>query len=117
WADVAAQYAPREQLTDAFLKHIPWDTWFSRVENVAKALETAGLSSVIAETRFYPVHMTTREYLLSRQTSVQGLVIREALTSARWDDFTANIAAAFHEKFGDVVEYLRDAHFGVGTKS
>src|SRR5262249_41323498 len=47
WADVAAGYVLREQLTEAFLKHIPWDMWFSSVENVAQALEAAALSSVV----------------------------------------------------------------------
>jgi ubiquinone/menaquinone biosynthesis C-methylase UbiE len=117
WADTAAHYAPREQLTEAFLKHIPWDTWFSRVENVAKALETAGLSSIVTETRCYSVRMPTREYLLSREASVQGLVLHEALTSVQWENFTRRVAEAFQEKFGEIVEYPRDAHFGVGTKS
>jgi ubiquinone/menaquinone biosynthesis C-methylase UbiE len=117
WADIAGQYAPREQLTEAFLKHIPWDTWFSRIENVAEALETAGLSSVVTETRCYSVRMPTHEYLLSREASVQGLVLREALSSVQWHDFTTKVADAFQDKFGEIVEYERDAHFGVGTKS
>jgi ubiquinone/menaquinone biosynthesis C-methylase UbiE len=117
WSDIAAQYAPREELNDAFLKHIPWDTWFSRIENVAEGLQTAGLSSVITETRLYGVRMPTGAYLLSREASMQGLILRRRLTSARWDDFTMAVAKAFENKFGDWVEYERDAHFGVGTKA
>ena len=116
WSDIAAQYAPRQELNEAFLKHIPWDTWFSSIENVAHALKSAALSSVLTETRYYSVRMPTRDYLLTRQASVQGLVLRRALTPAQWDKFTARVAEVFQNQFGDVVEYQRDVHFGVGTR-
>jgi len=116
WSDLAAQFAPRERLTEAFLKQIPWDTWFSRIDNVGEALWSAGLSSVTTETRFYTVRMPTPAYLLSREASIQGLILRRQLTSAQWDHFKITAAEAFEKKFGDSVEYDRDAHFGVGTK-
>src|SRR5262245_55358267 len=116
WSDIAAQFAPRAQLNEAFVKHIPWDTWFSRIENVAEALRAAGLTSITTETRFYAVRMRTQDYLLSREASMQGLILRRQLTSAQWDDFNMTVAEAFESKFGDLVEYERDAHFGVGTK-
>src|SRR5262245_20818502 len=34
WSDIAAQFAAREQLNEAFLKQIPWDASFSRIEKV-----------------------------------------------------------------------------------
>lgn len=117
WSDIAAQFAPREQLNEAFLKHIPWDTWFSRIENVDEALRTAGLTSVVTETRFYQVRMPTQDYLLSREASMQGLILRRRLTAALWDEFTTTAAKAFESGFGGWVEYERDAHFGIGTRS
>jgi ubiquinone/menaquinone biosynthesis C-methylase UbiE len=116
WSDIATQYAGREQLNEAFLKHIPWEAWFSRIENVAQALSEAGLSSVFTKTTFYKVRMPSNDYLLSREASMQGLVLRRRLTSEQWDDFTIAVAEVFQNKFGDWVEYQRDAHFGVGTK-
>jgi ubiquinone/menaquinone biosynthesis C-methylase UbiE len=115
WTDTAAHYLDREQLLNDFLKQIPWDTWFSRIENVSRALEMAGLASVSTQTRHYPVRMQTNEYLLSREASVQGLVLRNRLSASDWDHFTADVSQAFHDKFGAIVEYLRDVHFGVGV--
>jgi SAM-dependent methyltransferase len=116
WNDIAGQYAPREQLDEAFRQHIPWDTWFSQIENVAQALETAGLSCVATETRYYAVRMPTAEFLMSREASMQGLLLRQALSPVQWNDFTIHVSEAFREKFGETVEYRRDAHFGVAIK-
>jgi ubiquinone/menaquinone biosynthesis C-methylase UbiE len=116
WSDIAAQFMPRERLNEAFLQQIPWDSWFSRIENVTEALQSAGLSSVITETRFYLVRMSTKDYLLSRESSMQGLILKRQLTSALWYEFGKAVADAFGNKFGEWVEYERDAHFGVGTR-
>jgi len=117
WSDIAARYVPREELNDAFLKHIPWDAWFSQTENVANALQDSGLSAVTTHTRFYSVRIPTAEYLLSREASMQGLILRRRLTSPQWDDFTRTVEEAFGHTFGGWVGYERDAHFGVGTKN
>ena len=82
-------------------------TWFSSIENVAEALAAASLSAVFTETRYYTVRIPTREYLLSRDASVQGLVLRRALSPAQWNNFTTRVAEAFQTKFGDIVEYPR----------
>lgn len=116
WNDTAAHYLDREQLLNDFFKQIPWDAWFSRIQNVSRAFETAGLACVSTQTRRYQVRMQTNEYLLSRETSVQGLVLRNRLSASDWDHFRAGAAQAFHGKFGDTVEYLRDVHLGVGIK-
>ena len=117
WSDTAAQYVPREQLDEAFRQQIPWDTLFSQIENVAQALQTAGLASVATETRYYSVRMPTEEFLMSREASTQGLVLCRALRTARWNDFSVQVGEAFRDKFGETVEYRRDAHFGAGTKT
>jgi ubiquinone/menaquinone biosynthesis C-methylase UbiE len=116
WSDVAAEYIPRQQLQDAFLKQIPWDTWLSHADNVASALQGAGLDSVSVETRCYAIRMPIRDYLISREASVQGLVLRHALSASRWRGFTQQAAEAFQNKFGAIVEYPRDVHFGVGSR-
>jgi ubiquinone/menaquinone biosynthesis C-methylase UbiE len=116
WNGIAKEYVPAKKLNEAFIKHIPWDAWFSKPENVSNALEGAGLTSVVTETRYYNIRMQMHEYLLLRETSVQGLILRNALSPAEWDDFARKVEEAFHTDFGDVVEYARDVHFGVGTK-
>lgn len=116
WNEIAGEYVPREELNDAFLRHIPWDTWFSTIENVTAALQAAGLSSLRTETRFYTIRMQTADYLLSREASMQGLILRRKLTSAQWADFSMTASKAFQSKFGDSVEYERDVCFGIGTK-
>jgi SAM-dependent methyltransferase len=116
WSDIAGKYARAEALSEAFLKHIPRDTWFSRRDNLVEALREVHLSAVFTETRVYSVRMPTPEYLLSREASVQGLVLRRSVTAAQWEDFKTAVAEAFQDKFAECVEYERDAHFGVGTK-
>jgi hypothetical protein len=116
WNDIAGRHAPREQLNEAFLKHIPWDTWFSLPDNVALVLRDAGLGSVFIETRYYFVGMPTTDYLLSREASVQGLVLRRALSAEEWNSFRDHAGEVFEKEFGEKVEYQRDAHFGAGTK-
>lgn len=116
WSDTAGQYAARERLNAAFHDHIPWDEWFSERGNVSRALETAGLASVAIDTRHYTVRMPTPDYLRSRETSMQGMVLRRAVTDRQWDEFRERAAAVFRSEFGETVEYVRDVHFGVGTK-
>src|SRR5207237_10478541 len=105
WTDTWAHYREREALLNDFFKQIPWDAWFSRIENVSRALETAGLASVSVQTRHYPVRMQTNEYLLSREASVQGLVLRNRLSASDWEDFTANKSQACHSELGLPVDY------------
>jgi len=60
--------------------------------------------------------MPTPEFLISREASMQGLLLRQAVSSTQWNDFTINVNEAFRKKFGEAVEYRRDAHFGVGIR-
>lgn len=115
WGDTAATFVPRDALDQAFRAHIPWDEYFSRLSNVRGALEDAGLRSV-AETRHYEVRMRSGDFLLSREASIQGMLLRERLSVHDWQAFRRRVADAFQHEFGDTVTYVRDVHFGVGTK-
>jgi hypothetical protein len=55
-------------------------------------------------------------FLMSQEDSMQGLLLRQAGSSAQWNDFIIHVSEAFRKKFGEAVEYRRDAHFGVGIK-
>jgi len=117
WSDTAARYVPRNQLEEGFRSHIPWDTWFSQTENVRRALETAGLSSVVTKTHVYSVRMPTSDFLTSREASMQGLILRRTLTPVEWEDFRLRVRETLETAFGQTLEYRRDVNFGTGTKS
>lgn len=116
WNDLASREVAAERLHDAFRAHVPWEEWFSRPANVVQTLQAAGLASVDVETREYRFEIATRDYLLSREASVQGILLRRASSAERWSDFKLRVADAFQTRFSDTVEYVRDVHFGSGTK-
>lgn len=116
WSDVAAIFLPREELDRAFREHIPWDEYFSQLSNAHRAFEESGLESVHAETRDYDISIATTDFLLSRETSMQGMLLRQRLSDGSWQSFGERVAETFQREFGDAVTYVRDVHFVVGTK-
>jgi SAM-dependent methyltransferase len=116
WTEVAGRFVDRERLDQAFTAHIPWDAWFSNCNHVQHALAQAGLADVVVTTRVYRMRMPTVDFLTSRAASMQGLILRDQLTTDRWSDFTNLAAETFRDRFGETVEYDRDVHFGVGVK-
>ena len=113
WTETATQFVPKAALTAAFHAHIPWDEWFSDATKLRQALEGAGLADCKVETRTYRMRMPTSNFLLSREASIQGAVLRERLTDDQWKRFQGQLFEAFETTFGSVVEYDRDVHFGV----
>jgi hypothetical protein len=61
--------------------------------------------------------MTTPDFLLTREASVQGMLLRQRLSVDEWRAFGHRVADTFQHQCGDVVTYVRDVHFAVGTKS
>src|SRR5260370_24059186 len=116
WSDTASREVAAERLHDAFRAHIPWEEWFSSPANVAQTLQAAGLASVDVETREYRFRIATCDYLLSREASVQGILLRRVSSAEGWSDFKRRADDAFQSRFGDTVEYVRDVNFGVGTR-
>lgn len=116
WSEIAGRYVPSERLDEAYRAQIPWHDWFSCLANVERALRDADLVSVTVETREYRFTLATSDYLLSSEASVQGVALRRACPPDRWTEFTRRVADAFQSRFGDTVEYVRNVHFGIGTK-
>jgi SAM-dependent methyltransferase len=116
WTEIAGGFVDRQRLDAAFTAHIPWDAWFSTGDHVRQALAEAGLTDVAVTTRLYRVRMSTGDFLTARAASMQGLLLREQLTAAGWNDVTTQLADVFHDRFGETVDYDRDVRFGVGTK-
>lgn len=116
WTEMASRFVPRVELDRAFRAHIPWDEWFSDAARLRQALEAAGLQHGVIETRTYRMRMRTSDFLVSRDASLQGAVLRERLPDEQYDAFTRQLADAFGTRFGAFVEYDRDVHFGVAQK-
>jgi len=117
WSDIASQFVPRKRLDDAFRAHIPWDTWFAQPINIRKALETARLHAVNVQTRQYQVTMSLTDFLMAREASVQGIVLRQELDDNSWYEFRERVENAFGGRFCETVEYQRDVHFGIGLRT
>ena len=61
--------------------------------------------------------MSTADFLLSREASIQGSILDERLTVERRREFKNEVVEAFAARFGVSVEYDRDVHIAVGTKA
>jgi hypothetical protein len=51
-----------------------------------------------------------------KQAGVEGRLIRQLAGEVAWNDFTHQIDNAFQERFAGSMTFVRDVHFGVGTK-
>jgi SAM-dependent methyltransferase len=116
WTEIASRFVPRLELDRAFRAHIPWDEWLSDSARLLQALDAAGLEHAVVETRTYRIRMRTSDFLVSRDASIQGAVLRERLSDERLDAFTRQLSDAFETAFGTAVEYDRDVHFGIAQK-
>jgi len=116
WTSIASEFVARRDLDAAFRAHIPWDEEFADPHRVRQALDDAGLAHSAVETRVYRVRLPTADFLVSRDASMQGAVLRERLSDAQHAAFQDRLRATFAGEFGDVVEYDRDAHFGIAEK-
>ena len=117
WIDTAGMFVPRDHLDEVFRAHIPWDEYFSDRVNLQQTVEDTGLTSILIETGKYEIAMTTVNFLLSREVSVQGMLVRRSLPEEKWEAFRFRVADVFDRKFGQRLAYVRDVHFAVGTKS
>lgn len=117
WTEMASRFVPRVELDRAFRAHIPWDEWFSDPARLLQALTAAGLRRGVVETRTYRMRMRTSDFLVSRDASIQGAVLRERLSDEQRDAFTLQLSDACESEFGNAVEYDRDDHFGVAQRS
>ena len=61
--------------------------------------------------------MSTCDFLLSCEGSIQGAVLRERLSGDRWKQCQGQLLQAFEAAFGAVVESDQDVHFGVAQKA
>jgi len=116
WTEIASRFVPRVELDRVLREHIPWDEWFSDAARLRQALESAGLQQGVVETRTYRMRIRTTDFLLSRDASVQGAVLRERLSDQQWHEFTRQLSEAFETAFGPQLQYDRDVHFGLAQK-
>jgi trans-aconitate methyltransferase len=116
WDEVASRHMPAEDMQREFRLHLPSEAVFAEAAGVRRALQDAGLASIVVATRVYVVNMPAAEFLEVREISVPGTILRGALDRARWEAFRDDVRAAFLDRFGSHVTYDRDVTFGVGTR-
>lgn len=116
WKHVAMTIEGSEPLSEAFRAAIPWDEWFSRADNLHRALRDARLRRVAVAARELVVSIPTADYIAMKGTTVEGTLLRRMLTEECWERFTRDVTEAFRTRFGDIVEYTRDFLIGIGTK-
>ena len=116
WKTVATGFVNLEELQAAFRALIPWDEWFSRATNLRQALEEAKLVGVDVTRREYLLTMSVADYLSVKEASVEGTLLHQRLTAEQRNLFRQRLADVFRSQFGEIVEYVRDVYFGIGTK-
>ena len=98
WTQIAAAFADEERTRQAFHGVLPRQEWFALVDNFERALAGAGLVDI------------------HKEAGTDGAVIRQMIEPDAWDDFRRRIHEACRERFGGALQFVRDVHFGVGTK-
>jgi SAM-dependent methyltransferase len=116
WQEIAGSVVDKDLLSDATRQAFPREEWFSDPVHLREALQGAGLVSVAVERREYGVGMSVADYLSSREDSLAGRFIRQALGEAKWQQFRGRVAAEFRSRCRDPIEYTNRAHLAVGTK-
>ncbi len=116
WREVATSFVAIEELERAFRDLLPWDEWLTFPENMARALEAAGLERVEVESRPYRVAMNSMDFLAIREQSVDGTLLRECLEPERWSEFRRRALEVFQRSFPRGVEYVRAVNLGLGHK-
>jgi ubiquinone/menaquinone biosynthesis C-methylase UbiE len=116
WKDLVASYVDIQRVQAAFRDLVPWEDWFGTPGNVECALADAGFTSIEVTTREYTVVVTPADYVRMKGCGVEGTLIRQMLDETRWDEFRSRAIDVFQGQFKDSVAFVRDVHFGVGTK-
>ncbi len=116
WNHVVSAFVSLEELKRGFKAMVPWNEWFAEEANLRKALSEAGLSNVEIARHDYAVSASTTDYLLLRELSLRGHVVKGRIGPERWAEFNRDVSAAFRSRFGEQIRYVEDVHIAVGTK-
>lgn len=116
WTEVAATFVDQERTRQAYDGVLPRQEWFSFVDNFKQFFRHAGLTNVHVETRDYTVEMMPADYVAMKVDGTDGAVIRQLVSEIEWNDFRRQVSEAFRERFPGQITFVRDVHFGFGTK-
>jgi ubiquinone/menaquinone biosynthesis C-methylase UbiE len=116
WRDVAVMYVPGDRLERAFRALIPWEEPFAHAERLEQTLRNASLTTVQVTRREYLFNLTVTDFLSMKELTVEGTLLRRMLDPNDWDRFRHQVADVFRERYADTVSFVRDVHFGIGTK-
>lgn len=116
WKQIVDTYVDADQLQQAFSAVVPWEEWFYQLRHLTNALADAGLTAVHVATREYTIEISPADYVIMKKAGVEGRLIRQLAGEAAWNSFTREMEAAFEARFPNAITFVRDVHFGVGTK-
>jgi ubiquinone/menaquinone biosynthesis C-methylase UbiE len=116
WKQIVDTYVDADQLQEAFRTMVPWEEWFYNARHLERALADARLTAVEGTTREYTIEISAGDYVAMKQAGVEGMLIRQLTSDARWNSFTREIESAFQARFRDSITFVRNVHFGVATK-
>jgi ubiquinone/menaquinone biosynthesis C-methylase UbiE len=116
WKDVAATYLSAVRLQQAFATVIPWDEWFADADHLERALRDASLTAVQIARREYLFSLPVPDFLAMKEATVEGTLLRRLLSADDWNRFRHRVGEVFRERYADTLSFVRDVHFGIGTK-
>jgi ubiquinone/menaquinone biosynthesis C-methylase UbiE len=116
WNEVVATFMSLGELKEAFNWMVPHNEFFAQEGNLRGALIDAGLIEVTVHRSEYRVSAGTADYLLLRELSLRGHVVKKKIGPQRWAEFTRDVSAAFRTRFGEHVQYSDEVFIAVGTK-
>ena len=116
WTEIAATFVDRERTRQAYDGVIPRQEWFSLVDNFERVFRQAGLTDIQFETRDYTVEMMPGDYVAMKLDGTDGAIIRQLVSEIEWNDFRRRVSEAFRERFPGQISFVRDVHFGIGTR-
>ena len=116
WRQIVDTYVDADELRQAFRAMVPWEEWFYLACNLGRTLQDAGLTAIQVETRQYTIDISPADYVSLKKAGVEGRLIRELAGEIAWNDLSRQINVKFRERFPGSITFVRDVHFGVGTK-
>jgi len=117
WKQVVGKFIPLSDLESGFRRIVPWEEWFSQSDHLQTALEEAGLADVTAERRAYRVTIRLEEYLLQRESSIEGRIICDRLGSSDLRELRREMRAVFRGRYPELIEYRRGVLLACGTRA
>ena len=117
WRSIATKFVSEEMLAQGFRDLLPWDEWFSDPTHLQQALAEAELQNIQIAQRAYRISISASDFLAMKEASVEGRLLLESLSWGERNQLKRQMIDSFLRRFKDRIEYTREVHFALGTKS